>query len=259
MKEYQLSKAILAHHKIEDYFFSSVSQICKHVCDDVRIYITGVEVHTLNFLLLMDNHVQIADPLQKGIQWMDEKIDLPFSIIAIEPDKQILSVIGQTGFVFDPDGITIAMQLDLMNWQLKNALAVGYEVRCVDHCLSDWAGPIKSAFEIGDLLSEQYQQCHQAALDAGKDLQHYTLYVEGKPVCALTLSKQDNIIRLDEIGTLVEEQRKGYASALIIHVLNEAKQQGVTACYLEASQDGNGVYQRIGFKPLFEYQSFIRG
>ncbi|MBI6548817.1 GNAT family N-acetyltransferase [Xenorhabdus lircayensis] len=258
MNKHHLSVAILAHHQIEDLFFSSISRMYQHISEDVRAYVTGVETHALNFLLVTDNHAQTAEDLQRGIRLLNERNDVPFAIFAVEPDSQILAVLQQAGFVFDADSITTAMRLDLMNWQMSDVSAGRYEIQCVDHCLGDWAIPIESAFETGSPISGQYQKCHQAALDAGKCLQHYALYVDGQPSCALTLSRLDNIVRLDDIGTVVEQQGKGYAFALINHVLNEARQQGATACYLDASCDGNGLYQRIGFKLLFEYQGFIR-
>ncbi|WFQ78513.1 GNAT family N-acetyltransferase [Xenorhabdus sp. SF857] len=89
-------------------------------------------------------------------------------------------------------------------------------------------------------------------------MQHYTLYIDELPVCSLTLSRLNNFVRLDDISTVMEKQRRGYAFALINHVLNKAKQDSATACYLDASRDGNGLYRRIGFKPLFEYQGLSR-
>ncbi|OTA17576.1 GNAT family acetyltransferase [Xenorhabdus vietnamensis] len=258
MEEHNLVADIWTHHQIEDHFFSSISQMSQHISESVRAYVTGVETHSLNFVLVINVNQQTAEDLQKGIQLLDEKTYVPFAIVAVEPDSQTLAVIQQAGFVFDADSITTAMQLDLVNWQMSDLSAMAYDIRCVNHCLDDWAILVESAFETGDAISGQYQKCHQAALDAGKNLQHYVLYVNGQPVSSLTLSRLDNIVRLDEISTLVEKQRRGYASALLNHVLNEAKQYGATACYLDASRDGNGLYRRIGFKPLFEYQGFIR-
>ncbi|MBD2812542.1 GNAT family N-acetyltransferase [Xenorhabdus sp. Vera] len=258
MNKYHLSVATFAHHQIEDHFYSSISKMNQHISDDVRAYVTGVEAHILNFLLVIDNHAQIAEDLQKGIRFLDEKTIVPFAIYTVAPNHQTLEVIQQAGFVFDVDGITTGMQLDLLSWQPNDLSAAEYDVRCVDRCLNDWATPVGSAFETGNILSGQYQKCHQAALDAGKSLQHYALYVDGQPVCALTLSWLGNLVRFDDIGTLVEQQRKGYASALINYVLNEARRDGAIACYLDASRDGNELYRRVGFKTLFEYQGFIR-
>ncbi|PHM39835.1 GNAT family acetyltransferase [Xenorhabdus mauleonii] len=257
MNERHLSEAILSHHQIEDYFYSSISLMHQHISEDVRAYVTGVEVYVLNFLLVTDNHSQVAENVQKGIRLLDENFDVPFAVYAVQPNHQTREVLQQAGFVPDADGITTAMQLDLMNWPI-NDVAAEYDIRCVEHELGNWAIPVESAFETGSLLSAQYLKCHQAAVEAGKSLQHYALYVDGQPACALTLSRLGNIVRFDDIGTVTDMQRKGYASALVNHVLKEVKQQGAIACYLDASRDGNGVYLRTGFQPLFEYQGFIR-
>ncbi|WP_446470462.1 GNAT family N-acetyltransferase [Xenorhabdus stockiae] len=255
-----LSNSVLFHRKLEDYFFSSISQIYRHIGTGIRVYVTGVETDSLNFLQVVDENDQIAEELKAAIQLMNEQSDVPFLIVAVQvqPGHQVLAVIEQAGFVFDPDSITTVMELDLINWQIKDEYCAEYEIRCVDHRLSDWVLPVKSAFETGDYISGQYMKCHQAALIAGKCLQHYALYVDEKPVCALTLSRLDNIVRLDDISTVREKMGRGYASALINYVLSEARKKGATACYLEASREGNGVYRRIGFKSLFECQPFVR-
>ncbi|WP_244185939.1 hypothetical protein [Xenorhabdus ishibashii] len=55
MKKHQLSAAIWCHHQIEDYFFSSISQMSQqHISESVRAYVTGVETRSLNFLLVID-------------------------------------------------------------------------------------------------------------------------------------------------------------------------------------------------------------
>ncbi|WP_340609700.1 GNAT family N-acetyltransferase [Xenorhabdus bharatensis] len=258
MSLYNLSTSVLSHRKLEDYFFSSISKIYRHIGTGIRVYVTGVETDALNFLQVVDENDQIAEELKTGIQLIGEQSNVPFLIVAMQPSRQVLAVIEQAGFVFDPDSITTVMELDLINWQMKVECYAEYEIRSVDHRLSDWMIPVKSAFETGDSISGQYMKCHQAALIAGKCLQHYVLYIDEKPVCALTLSRLDNIIRLDDISTVREKMGQGYASALIIYVLNDARKKGATACYLEASHEGNGVYRRIGFEPLFECQAFVR-
>ncbi|OKP01479.1 GNAT family N-acetyltransferase [Xenorhabdus eapokensis] len=258
MKKQQLSAAIWCHHQIEDDFFSSISQMSQHISESVRVYVTGVETHSLNFLLVIDVNEQTAGDLQQGIRLLEEKTYVPFAIVTVEPDNQLLVVMQQAGFVWDADSITTAMQLDLVNWQINTVSVMEYDIRCVDHCLDDWAIPVESAFESDDAISGQYQKCHQVALDAGKNLQHYALYIDELPVSSLTLSRLNNFVRLDDISTVVEKQGRGYAFALINHVLNKVKQDGATACYLDASRYGNGLYRRIGFQPLFEYQGFSR-
>ncbi|MDR0219487.1 MAG: GNAT family N-acetyltransferase [Enterobacteriaceae bacterium] len=257
MSIHHVSEAIFAHRKLEDYFFSSISLMNQHIGASIRAYITGVETHALNFLLVSDNHERTIGELNAGIQLLNDN-NVPFLVSAIAPDNQVLTVLQQAGFEPDPDSVTTVMQLDLLNWQVMNTGFTKHEIRCVDHDLSDWVIPLESAFGTGSNIAKQYLQRHQAALNAGKCLQHYVLYADAQPVSALTISTLENNVRLDDIATVVEKQGNGYASVLINCVLNATKQQGARACYLESSRVGNGVYRRIGFKPLFECQGFIR-
>ncbi|MBL3285103.1 putative GNAT acetyltransferase C-terminal domain protein [Rickettsiales endosymbiont of Paramecium tredecaurelia] len=68
----------------------------------------------------------------------------------------------------------------------------------------------------------------------------------------------NTIARIDDVGTLPEFQGKGYASALMRYVLSEAKRLGVRHCFLESSDSGLGVYQKLGFEPLFKNNIYSR-
>jgi len=47
--------------------------------------------------------------------------------------------------------------------------------------------------------------------------------------------------------TLPEWRRQGIAHALLIHVLDELRSQGVPAASLHASAEGRGLYENLGF------------
>lgn len=58
--------------------------------------------------------------------------------------------------------------------------------------------------------------------------------------------------------TLPEFQGKGYARALMTYALSEAKGLGASYAFLEASDSGLGVYQKLGFEPLFKNNIYSR-
>jgi ribosomal protein S18 acetylase RimI-like enzyme len=68
----------------------------------------------------------------------------------------------------------------------------------------------------------------------------------------------DTIARIDDVGTLPELQGKGYATHLMRYVLSEAKRLGAHHCFLESSDSGFGVYQKLGFEPLFKNNIYSR-
>ncbi len=85
-----------------------------------------------------------------------------------------------------------------------------------------------------------------------------TLYKEGKPVSSITLSLNHHIARIDDVSTVVECQGHGYAPRLMRHVLLEAKKWGAHFCFLEASQAGFRLYQKMGFEILFKNNIYFQ-
>ncbi len=246
--------SVSSYHQMENYFFSSISQLSQHINEHVRVYVTGIEADIFNFLLVTKGCVDVSDFLRSGVKFL-EHTGLPFGVVFVEDeDLRVQQDIQQANFV--NGGVTTAMQLNLSEWHNK---PVNHDIRCVDIVLQDWSIPLESAFASEEYnVTRQYLERHQAAVEAGKQLKHYALYVDGSPVCSLTLSILDNMARLDDIGTVVEVQGRGYATALIEYALNEARINGAVVCYLEASADGVSLYKRLGFAPLFDYQSFYR-
>ena len=61
-----------------------------------------------------------------------------------------------------------------------------------------------------------------------------------------------------DVGTLLEFQGKGYASALMTYALSEANRLGASHAFLESSDSGLGVYQKFGFEPLFKNNIYSR-
>ena len=89
-------------------------------------------------------------------------------------------------------------------------------------------------------------------------LYHFSLYSEEKPIASITLSLNNDIARIDDVGTLPEFQGKGYATRLMNYALSEAKKLGTTHCFLEASDSGLSIYQKLGFKTLFRNNVYSR-
>ena len=65
------------------------------------------------------------------------------------------------------------------------------------------------------------------------------------------LSICNDIARIDDVATIPEFQKKGYATKLMCEVLSFANKLNVKKCFLGASQDGLNIYKKIGFKELF--------
>lgn len=244
------------YHQMEDYFFSSISRKYHHFNDSVSAYFTGIGSSGLNLLIVKKQGPNLNTALKDGIQFLDAT-GLPFNIVL--RDDLVYQVQKQLDALsFTLAHITTSMHLDMELYVQEDNQCDSHEIQCTDTQLSDWMVPIASAFESEAQIVRQYQARHQAALNTGKHFVHFSLYVKKNPVCSLTLSIKNGTARLDDVGTRVGCQGKGYASALIQYALSYAKSLGIYQCFLEASVEGISIYRKAGFSTLFAYAAFYR-
>lgn len=244
-------------HRLEDYFFTSISHTRHDFAHAASAYLTGVDAESLNLLIVRAPDAQFDAMLRGGMQHF-ETAGLPYSVVV--PGDAV----DRVGRLLSEEGLmaaytSMAMQLDVERFVALGGSSEVHDIRCTNGCLDDWALPLESAFETSPEVMLQYRERHRCARDSGRQLSHFSLYVKGHPVGSLTLSMIDRMARLDDLGIHVDFQGKGYARALMQHALAHARSAGVSRCFLEASQDGASLYRKAGFSTLFDYAAFHRG
>ncbi|MDF7475120.1 GNAT family N-acetyltransferase [Proteus mirabilis] len=239
---------------IEKAFWSEICENNIRIGDHTHCFMTPMDAPIFNFIYLRqgasENTFQQASTLFSS-QKKGHMLVLPESLL---PEfEEIIKKAGYTG-----DGMTTAMYLSLSDATYPPYKNNPCDIILTNHDLKQWAQPLKTAFPVGDdTITNEYIRYHQKALDNGATILHYALLVAGQPVSSLTLTLHDKLARFDDIGTDIAYQANGYATHLITHVLEFCREQGVERCFLDASADGLALYRKFGFKPLFNYLSFI--
>lgn len=113
--------------------------------------------------------------------------------------------------------------------------------------LYEWSKPLNKAFPNSD-QAESFRKLN-ASLPHGEGaaFHHYVGYFNTKPVCCGTLFVTNNAVMIHNVGTDPDYARKGFGTAMTVHAMLHAKQLGYQLCFLDASENGLKVYQRIGF------------
>ena len=239
---------------IEKAFWSEICENNIRIGDHTHCFMTPMDAPIFNFIYLRqgasENTFQQASTLFSS-QKKGHMLVLPESLL---PEfEEIIKKAGYTG-----DGMTTAMYLSLSDATHPPYKNNPCDIILTNHDLKQWAQPLKTAFPVGDdTITNEYIRYHQKALDNGATILHYALLVAGQPVSSLTLTLHDKLARFDDIGTDIAYQGNGYATHLITHLLEFCREQGVERCFLDASADGLALYRKFGFKPLFNYLSFI--
>lgn len=100
-----------------------------------------------------------------------------------------------------------------------------------------------------------YQQTAESYL--ASDIEFLAYYEDGKAVSSVEIfPTNEKTVGLYGFATLESYRKKGIGSALFSYALNFAKAKGYEKIVLQASEDGIGIYEKMGFKReniFFEY------
>ena len=253
-----MSQLIDLYRQAEDYFFRGISSKCMDLGDGANAYMTGGT--ELNFIYITRNTNALDKILTEGQQFF-EQYNLSFDVIIPQElcTLQMADVLNTMGYTQKSKSVSMVVDLDGLATDQTASFDSETTIKSNDNQLNDWMIPLIGAFESTFEICSIYATTHENALKRNINLRHFSLYKQDKPISSITLSMHDNTIaRIDDVGTLPKLQGKGYASALMRYVLSEAKKLGAHHCFLESSDSGLGVYQKLGFEPLFKNNIYSR-
>lgn len=248
----------ILYRQAEDYFFRGISLKCINLDDGAHAYLTGGA--ELNFIYITRNTNALDKILIQGNQFFDQD-NLSFDVIIPQElcTPQIIDILNSMGYSQKSKSVSMLVDLDKFSFDLIPNFTDETVIKSNDDQLNDWMIPLIGAFESTFEICSIYATTHETALKKNINLRHFSLYKQEKPIASITLSMCDNsIARIDDVGTQPEFQGKGYASALMRYVLSEANRLGAQYCFLESSDSGLRVYQKLGFEPLFKNNIYSR-
>jgi len=240
------------YRQAEDYFFRGISSKCLNLGDGANAYMTG-------FIYITRSTNALDKILIQGKQFYEQdnhffKVIIPQKLCT----SQIVGILNTLGYSHESKSVSMVVNLDKFTIDKTAGFDAETLIKANDNQLNDWMMPLIGAFETTFEICSIYADSHESALKRNMNLHHFSLYKQEKPIASVTLSTNNNIARIDDLGTLPEFQGKGYATHLMRHVLSEAKRLGARYCFLESSDSGLRVYQKLGFEPLFKNNIYSR-
>lgn len=104
-----------------------------------------------------------------------------------------------------------------------------------------------------DLLAEVFTP---RLLDA-TGLTCFVGYLDGAPVASSQLFVHNGVAGIYYVGTLDSHRRRGFGEAMTSHAVREGAAAGCSMASLQASPMGLPVYQRMGFRQVDYYCTYI--
>jgi GNAT superfamily N-acetyltransferase len=90
------------------------------------------------------------------------------------------------------------------------------------------------------------------------DSRWYLGHVDGRPVGAAALIMTHRVAGVHYVGALEAYRHRGVGEAMTRHAVREGAAAGCLFSSLQASEMGRPVYERIGFRTITGYKTFVR-
>lgn len=191
--------------------------------------------------------LQYFERANRAFTWWTGPADSPSHL------RELLTDAG-----LEQGGVDVAMRLELQDLK-EPPLVPSVQIERVrsSQQLSDFANIVAQNWNPPDQeLLRFYQIVSEVLLREEAPLWLYVASVEGVPVATSQLTFGGGIVGVYNVCTLVPFRRRGIASALLGASLKDARESGYHHAILQASREGFGVYERLGFYETGAYVEY---
>ena len=99
----------------------------------------------------------------------------------------------------------------------------------------------------------------EPALAADCPARYLVGYTDGRAVCTAEVFFHAGVAGIFNISTLATHRRRGYGGAMTLATLRTAQDEGYGTAALQASEEGEPVYHRLGFTACGQFTEYAIG
>ncbi len=219
---------------------------------------SGLSCDTFNIIQILNGRELTREELQAAIDHFRKK-DLAFCLWTdgSQLDDRVDKMLSDQGLSVQNTDWGMSMDLGLYQ-PVSNDLYQNIR-RVETHAdLLEWAFAVAANWSPPDQnVIEFYRRASAQVLDPQNGIQLFSFWDGNQVAGTVEMFPSDQeTIGLYSLATLTAFRGKGIGSAMMAFALNQAKASGYRTVVLQASEDGIGIYRKLGFRevaPFYEY------
>ena len=229
-----------------------------HKSSNLTFVNSGLSCDTFNILHITNGSDIQKEELEQGINhYRNQNLDFCIWINDENLTSKVSSYFIDLGI--SVQGEEIGMTLDLTKYETKShPLHSNIQQVTSDELLDSYSKVLASNWTPADQnVITYYQRTKDSFLDSSKGIILLIHHFDGVPVSTVELFPTDKkTIGIYGLATLESYRGKGIGSSMMSYILNTAKSLGYETAILQATEDGIGIYEKMGFVRHTKYYEF---
>jgi GNAT superfamily N-acetyltransferase len=161
-------------------------------------------------------------------------------------DTEAIGLLERAGHVLDADPAAMVMELSALEAPPPTDLDL------------DPSPDLATVARLNDRAYAVGGNHFERALQTAPTLHVYVARIDEQPVCCATGHDQDGDFSVTFVATMPEARGRGLAGRILTQALHDARERGCTTTSLQATEMGEPVYRRLGYRALGAVQMWER-
>jgi GrpB-like predicted nucleotidyltransferase (UPF0157 family)/GNAT superfamily N-acetyltransferase len=239
------------------YFAKYVDTVELVFQPDVTVVRSDIKDDTYNYILSARfKNSNVDDRVAKVIK-IFEQSSLPYSwwVGPLDTPEILSDVLLSHGLVFKEENIGMYLYLDdFIPLEQKHGL-IFQKINSLSQ-LKDFAQVIVNIGGNSAAFDKIYSKIPLILYQDDTCFEMHLGYLNGIPIVTGNLVLHANVGGIYYVATIPDQRKKGYGKAMVEYLIQRAKKRGYHLATLQASQEGKGLYQRIGFKECCIFKEY---
>jgi ribosomal protein S18 acetylase RimI-like enzyme len=239
------------------YFAKYVATVELYSQNDVVVVRSDIADDTFNYVISAHFNKDELNNRVSEILKIFKNPPVPFSwwVGPSAISDILINTLLSHGLIFLEENVGMYLYLNEFAPSLKKNTLTFQRVRTLSD-LKDFSSVVSNNGGHPEIFDKLYSKILPFLYQEEACFEMYTAYLEKVPIVTGILLLHANVAGIYYVITEAKYRKNGYGTEMMAYLLQRAKIQGYSLATLQASEDGKGLYRRLGFQECGVFKEY---